>query len=487
MKGTKKFLAFDIGASNGRAMAGFFDGEKIIPEDIHRFVNEPVFVNESLHWDVLRIFSEMKTGLCLFSKKYGRELDGIGIDTWGVDFGLLDKDGKLLSNPYHYRDNRTAGLAEEIKGMIDGYDIYRTTGAQITSISTLCQLYAMAKQKSPQLKIAKTLLLMPSLLNYFLNGKIYAEYSSITPTGLFDIVRNKPAYKFFRRLGIPPNLIPKVVRPGTIIGSLEKVPIIAPATHDTASAVISVPADSDKEWAFLSCGTWSVLGFESGRPVTTPEAYGQGIINVATAEGKFATVANITGLWLLQECKRIWENNGTFLKYPEMVELAKKARPFSALIDVDHRTFVRPDNMPNAIADFCRRTDQQPPSDKDALIRVVLESLALKYKEAKDKLERFRGKKFEVLHLVGGGAHNILLCQFTANALGIPVLAGPFEATSLGNILAQMVGAKAISSISEGRRILRNSIKVSLYQPRDTEKWTAEYYRYQKIISRKII
>ncbi len=419
MQAIKRFLAFDIGASNGRAIAGFFDGKKITLENIHRFVNEPVFFNGSLHWDVLRLFSEMKTGLCLFSKKYGREFDGIGIDTWGVDFGLLDKDGKLLGNPYHYRDKRTAGLAEEIKGMIDGYDIYKTTGAQIASISTLCQLYAMAKQKSPQLKIAAHLLLMPSLLNYFLSGEIYAEYSSITPTGLFDIVRNKPAYQFFRRLGIPPNLIPNVVRPGTIIGNLEKVPIIAPATHDTASAVVSVPADSDKEWAFLSCGTWSVLGFESDQPVTTREAYEQGITNVATAEGKFATVANITGLWLLQECKRMWENNGIFLKYPEMVELAKKAKSFSAFIDVDHRAFVNPDNMPNAIADFCRRTEQKPPSDKGTLIRLVLESLALKYKEAKDKLERFRGKKFEVLHLVGGGAHNTLLCQFTANALGI--------------------------------------------------------------------
>ncbi len=218
MQAIKRFLAFDIGASNGRAIAGFFDGKKITLENIHRFVNEPVFFNGSLHWDVLRLFSEMKTGLCLFSKKYGRKFDGIGIDTWGVDFGLLDKDGKLLGNPYHYRDKRTAGLAEEIKGMIDGYDIYKTTGAQIASISTLCQLYAMAKQKSPQLKIAAHLLLMPSLLNYFLSGEIYAEYSSITPTGLFDIVRNKPAYQFFRRLGIPSNLYRRYLGLLTLLG-----------------------------------------------------------------------------------------------------------------------------------------------------------------------------------------------------------------------------------------------------------------------------
>ena len=491
MKASRKFLAFDIGASNGKTLLGKFDGETLNCEEIHHFLNEPVRLHDNLYWDILKLFAEVKKGLGLSAKKYGGDLSGIGIDTWGVDFGLLDGKGELIGNPYHYRDKRTEGMVEEINKILGGYEIYKTTGVRLVPINTICQLYSMVRHNSPQLKIADALLMIPCLLNYFLSGEALQEDSIITTTGLYDIHENTLTEDFFRKLGIPVGIMGKIVEPGTIIGNLKTgvreetglgaVLITLPATHDTASAVVSIPADGKREWAFLSCGTWSVLGTETEKPVTTKKGYELNITNAATAEGKYMARTNITGLWLVQECKRIWDKKGENLSYPDLVNLARKAQPFFSFIDVDDRAFVNPPNMPRAIISYCRNTGQRPPQDKAGIIRLVLESMAFKYKTVLRNLERLTGKRFEILHLVGGGAQNQLLCQFTANALGVPVLAGPYEATALGNILMQMKAIGTIDSVSQGRAILRKSVNLVEYTPKYANQWNDIFPKYQKI------
>lgn len=491
MKSARKFLGFDIGASNGRAVVGIFDGKRLTTQKIHHFLNEYVCVNDSLHWDVLRLFLEIKKGLGLFTREFGKDLAGIGVDTWGVDFGLFDREGKLIGNPYHYRDKRTEGMVTEIDSLIDGYKIYETTGVKLASINTICQLYSTVRQNSPQLKTADFFLMMPCLFNYFLSGEKFQEHSIMTPTGLYDVRKDQWAKKFLKRLGIPANLMLEAVKPGMIIGKLQKsireemrleaVSIIAPATHDTASAVISVPADESTNWAFLSCGTWSVLGIETKEPVTTKRSYELNITNAATAEGKFMTIFNITGLWILQECKKMWEAEGKPLEWLDLLEVARNSKAFTSFIDVDDAIFASPTNMLAAIADYCRNTSQSPPEDKGAVIRLVLESMAFKYKEKIPQLEKLTGKKIDILHIVGGGVRNSLLCQFTANSLGIPVLAGPFEAAATGNILMQMKAVGTIDSVSQGRALLRKSINLIEYAPKDTERWNEVFSKYQKI------
>ncbi|MFH2068847.1 MAG: rhamnulokinase family protein [Candidatus Omnitrophota bacterium] len=495
MKASQNFLAFDLGASNGRALLGAFDGGTLGCEEVYHFPNNPVFLHSGLHWDVLKLFTEIKKGLGLCAGKHGAALSGIGIDTWAVDYGLLDRSGELIGNPYHYRDRRTEGMVEEVAGILGGYETYRTTGVRLAPINTICQLYSMVRNDSPQLSIADTFLMMPCLLNYFLSGEKLQEHSNVTTTGLYDIYKNAPAEDFFRKLGIPAGIIGKVMDPGTVVGSLRAdvrkemglgiVPVVVPATHDTASAVVSVPADEKKKWAFLSCGTWSVLGRETEKPVTTKESYKLNITNAATAEGKYMTIANITGLWLVQECKRIWDKEGESLGYPDLVSLARKAQPFASFIDVDDQAFVNPVNMPETIIACCRNTGQRPPKDKGGIVRLVLESMAFKYKMFLEKLERLTGERFEILHMVGGGAQNRLLGQFTADALGIPVLAGPYEATALGNILMQMKGVGAIGSVSQGRALLRKSIDLIEYTPKDAERWNEVFPGYRKITGGK--
>jgi sugar (pentulose or hexulose) kinase len=491
VKATKDFLAFDIGASNGKAVVGEFDGNKLACTDVYHFPNDPVAVHDSLHWDVLRLFFDIKKGILQYRKKYGSALDGIGINTWGVDFGLFDRDGKLIGNPHHYRDQRTQGMLQEIREMVGGYRIYSVTGVNLEPISTICQLYSMVKHSSPQLELADRFLMMPNIFHYFLTEKKCDEYSNITATGLYDYENDAPAADILQELGIPASLIPPLVKPGTIVGRLGEefglgaTPVIVPATHDSASAVISVPADPASNWAYLSCGTWSVFGIETDKPATSEESYELNITNAATSDGKYMTRTNITGLWIVQECKRIWDRQGMSLDYDDMVELARNAQPFSGFIDVDDPSFANPPDMPAAIVEYCRSTFQNVPTDRGTIIRMTLENLALRYREVLMNIERLTGKRIEVLHIVGGGVRNQLLCQFTANALGIPVLAGPVEATSTGNVLVQMIGAGLFDSVSQGRQMLKKSLDLIGYMPGDSDKWQESYEKYQQIIRRE--
>ena len=497
MKATKNFLGFDIGASSGKAVVGRFDGEKLFQEELHRFDNTPVSVRGGLYWKVLSLFSEIKRGLAAYSKKYDAELSGVGIDTWGVDFGLLDERGNLLGNPYHYRDSKNTGMAEKVERIIGGYEIYRTTGMKADDIRTISQMYALKELSCPQLKVARRFLMMPCLLSYFLGGDMVQEHSIITPTCLYDINKNKPAEEFFSKLGIPSGMMGSVVKPGTCIGKidsdiahetgLQDVPLMAPAMHDSASAVIAVPADKKTDWAFISSGTWCVVGVESPEPVISQEGYRMNIVNSATAEGKYMFIGNITGLWLIQECKRLWESTGEGIEYAELLKLAEQSPRFHAFIDVDDKKFAGFTDMPKSIMDYCSETGQKIPRDRGTLTRVILESIAMKERQVMDNIQHLTGRKHRILHIEGGGIKNRLLCQFTSSAAGIPVIAGPAEGTVLGNIIMQMVADGAIGSVDEGRAVVRKSVALDEYEPEDGDLWQEAYERYKKITERKEI
>lgn len=470
---SKKFLAFDLGASNGRAVVGIFNKGRLTLDEIHRFPNEYITIHGSIYWDILRLFNEIKRGLALYVKKYGPDLNGVGIDTWGVDFALLDRNGNLIGNPYTYRDKRTQGVVEEITRLIDKYQIYKTTGAQLVPISTLCQLYSLAKNNFQQLETAVKLLMMPGILNYFLTGEKFDEYTIFTPTCLYDIKKNDLSRTFLDKLNIPVKIMPQIVEPGTVIGTilpaileevgLRNVSVIAPATHDTASATVAVPAVYGEDWAFLSSGTWSVLGIENTQPLLSPESYELNITNAGTAGKKFISVINVTGLWLLEESKKKWHKQGKELNYSQMIGLAQKANSATAFINPDDNIFLNPINMPEAIIEYCRKTGQKVPEDKGTIIRVIFESLALKYKENLDKIEKLTGKKIKFLHIVGGGAQNKFLNQLIADITGKTVTAGPVEATAIGNIIMQAVAMGDINSINEARKIVNESFRIEIY------------------------
>lgn len=493
MNAAKRFLAFDIGASNGRAIVGEWNGSRLECECVHSFPNGPVQVQESTYWDILALYKEVRNGLLAYSAAFGPRVDGIGVDTWGVDFGLYGRDGRLLGNPHHHRDSRFAEAAEELKNAIGGYELYARTGVAIERVATITQLFALAQDASPQLEAATSFLMIPSMINSFLTGAMIDEHSNLSNTGLLDIAGSKPASELLERVGIRPGIIPSFARPGDPLGevlgwlkadtNLESAPVIACATHDTASAVVSVPADENTNWAFLSCGTWSVVGVELDSPLTNRESYDSGLTTAATADGKFMTRKNVTGLWILQELKRIWNESGDDLGYADMVAMAAAARPFVGFIDVDDASFVHPPDMSRAIADYLQATGQSAPADRGEMLRIVLESLVLKYREALDTITQNTGRKVDVLHMVGGGVRNDLLCRFTADALGIPVLAGPVEATAMGNMMIQMKGAGEIASVAQGRSLLRRSCDVVEYLPKDSAAWRQAYARYETLLA----
>lgn len=490
----KRFLAFDLGASSGRAILGAWNGDRLECETIYTFPNEPQDVHGSTYWDILRLFHEVKQGLQVYATRCGPHLDGIGLDTWGVDFALIDGDGRLLANPHHHRDTRFANTAEPLHVLVDGMSVYQRTGVHIERVSTINQLYALAVQRSPVLQAANRLLMIPGVLHWMLTGELMDEHSNVSNTGLIDCQSDTPLEDVFRRIGVPPAILPPVVRPGHPFGALlpdvrraaglHATSVYACATHDTASAVLSAPAVPGEQWAFLICGTWSVLGVETSQPITTRDSYEASLTTAATADGRSMTRCNLTGLWIVQELRRIWSRNGATLDYGAMVEMAAIAAPFAGFIDVNDPRFVHPADMEQALLDSLRLSGQPLPDDRPALLRVVFESLALKYRITLSALCRATGIPVDVVHLVGGGVKNRLLCQFTADALGIPVLAGPVEATAMGNLMMQMRGAGLIGSVQEGREALRASADITRYEPDNPDAWACACARYQEVMRR---
>jgi rhamnulokinase len=487
---TRNYLAVDIGAESGRTIVGSLDGNRLSLIETHRFPNGPIRLPDGLHWDVLRLWSEIKAGIEISSAKFDKSLDSIGLDTWGVDFALLDSQGALVSNPFHYRDERTDGMLEEAFRNMSREEIFANTGIQFMQLNTLYQLLAMSVQKSPVLDIAKTFLTIPDLFNYWLSGEITNEFTNATTTQCFDPRKRDWAVPVLDAMNIPAHLFGPVTESGTSIGSLLPhigeetgagvVQIVVPACHDTGSAVVAVPAQN-QDFAWISSGTWSIMGAEVREPSVNARALEYNVTNEGGVFGTWRLSKNIMGLWLVQECKRTWAHQGEELSYDEITRLAAEAKPFLAVIDPDDHQFFHPGDMPERIRNYCLSTDQTVPQTKGEIIRVALESLALKYRWFLDRLEGLTGNRLDPVHIIGGGTKNRLLNQFTADATGRPVVAGPVEATAIGNVLMQAIGLKHLSSLAEVRNVVRASFIPEVYESKPTADWENAYSRLQKV------
>lgn len=491
MTATRNLLAFDLGAESGRAILGAFDGQKITLREIHRFPNNPSLVLDRLQWDVLFLFNQILEGLKQAATQ--GEVASVGIDTWGVDFGLLGADGALLANPRHYRDPHTEGIMEAAFKVVSPEELFRRTGIQFMRFNSLFQLLAMKRDRSPILEVATHFVMIPDLLNYWLTGIKVNEYTNATTSQMVDPASRAWDYELLRRYGLPERILGTIVAPGTVLGPLRQrvasdsglapVPVIAPATHDTGSAVAAVPARG-KDWAFISSGTWSLMGAEIPQPIVNEDVRAANFTNEGGVDGTVRFLKNISGLWLVQECRRSWEKAGRTYRYDDLVRLAQESPPFVSLIDPDDASFMLPPDMPRAIAEFCRRTGQPAPIEPGAVIRCALESLALKYRWVLEKLEALLGRRLGEIHVVGGGSQNALLCQLTADACNRPVLAGPVEATALGNLLVQAVGLRLLNSLSEARDVVRRSFDLRTFEPQQPTAWDEPYARFLGFLKR---
>lgn len=488
-----KLLAFDYGASSGRAMLGQYNGSRLSLREIHRFSNDPVMLSNSLHWDVLRLYHELKQGVLRCVLEGERDIASIGIDTWGVDFGFLDKHGKLIGNPYHYRDDNTKGMIEKASEIISKEEIYDITGIQFQPFNTLYQLMSMKLNQSTYLDQAKTMLFIPDLFRYFLTGEVSTEYTIASTSQMLDAGTGKWAAKLLDKLNIPRDILTDIIQPASMAGRLTgrvsdelgvaRIPVVAVAEHDTASAVVAVPAVEGK-YAYLSSGTWSLLGIETDLPVINESTYEANYTNEGGYNGTIRLLKNIMGLWIYQECRRTWQKKGESVDYGELEEGAYKVEGFKSIIDPDHESFYSPGNMPSKVQEFCRRTGQRVPEDKYEIVRCIMESLALKYRMAMEELEHIVGYTIPVLHIVGGGSKNKMLSRFTADAIGKPVIAGPDEATTLGNLLLQLIALGEVKDINEGRLLIKESFPSTVYMPADRAAWDEAYEKFKAIIDK---
>lgn len=490
---SSNIISIDLGANSGRAIVARFTGDGVEIDELHRFPNGPVSVHGRLYWDVLKTFEEIKESLRQYTDKYEEAPLSIGIDTWGVDYGLFDENGRLLRNPVHYRDSRTEGKMDDAFDVMSREEIFEETGIQFMELNTLYQLFAQKEESPESLKSADSLLMMADIFNYFLTGQMATEFSLATTSQLYDPVEKEWAEKLYEEFGFPLEAMQDVVEPGTKIGrlteevaedvGLNRVPVIAPATHDTASAVAAIPAKGD-DWAFISSGTWSLMGKEIDDPVINDDVLGANFTNEGGVAGTYRFLRNLTGLWIVQECKREWEKGGEEYSYEELTDMAREAEPFVSFLDTDDEDFLSPGDMSDKLRDFCRRTGQKVPETKGQLIRVVLESLALNYNFIMEKLESLLDERIETLHIVGGGVRNKLLSQFSANALNRKVVTRPAEATAIGNALIQAIELGEIDSLEEGRKLVGNSIDLETYTPEEPEKWKKsyeEFYQYKDL------
>jgi rhamnulokinase len=485
--GGSTYLAFDLGAESGRGILGRFHSGHLSIEEIGRFRNEPVIENGGLRWDVPRLWREMKSIMSSISTRSVERLDGIGVDTWGVDYALLGKNGALLENPFHYRDTRTEGAMERVLNILPPEMIYSTTGIQFLSFNTLYQLYATQQLTPRMFEIAGHFLTVPDLFNFWLTGKIVCERSNASTTQFLDVHKREWSMDILRQLGIPAHMLPPLVEAGTILGKLlpelsegnaplTDTSVIAPACHDTGSAFAAV--HSGENVALISSGTWSLLGTELSDPIVTDEARRLNFTNEGGVGRTVRLLKNICGLWLLERCRKDWQSEGRATGYQELLAQAAAEPPLQYLIDPDDRSFVLPQHMPQAIAEFCSRSGQSTPTGLGPVTRTILESLALKYRQVLESLERLVETKFQEIRIVGGGSRIDLLNQFTADATGRHVLAGPVEATALGNLVMQMVATGAVASLSEARNLISTSFPARVFEPKNTDRWEEAYGRF---------
>ena len=483
-------LSVDLGASNGRVVVGTYRDQTIHLQEVHRFANDPVQVGKRLHWDILRLLHEVKQGILRANQGFPA-LESMGIDSWAVDFGLLDADGELLGNPYHYRDSQTMGMIESVSDILPREWLYGRTGIQILPINTIYQLRAMFLRNSVWFREAQSLLLIPELLRYFLTGRRVSEYTNASTTQLLNLHTRDWDSEILGRLRLPTALFSEIAQPGTQVGNLSfavceeldvpSIPVIAVGEHDTASAVAAAPAE-ERDFVYLISGTWSLMGTELGQPIVTDEALRWNFTNEGGVQKTFRFLKNIMGLWLIQQCKRAWEQEGAPLSFADMTTLSERAKPFRCFIDPDHPMFVRPAHMPRQIQQFCRDTGQYAPDNAGEVVRCIVESLALKYRFVFERIRNITNRRYSGLHIVGGGVHNRVLCQYTANAVGIPVWAGPDEASAIGNLLMQWIATGHIADLREGRSIVRRSFPVATYDPQDVSAWERAYTAFCRVI-----
>jgi rhamnulokinase len=483
------FAGVDLGAESGRVAVGRFDGEHLAVEEVHRFANVPVRVGGSLTWDAPRLRDEVFAGLAKTAQL--GPVEAVAVDAWAVDFGLIDAAGALIRNPIHYRDGRRAAAYDRVLELIPPSELYRRTGIQLLPINTIFELAAMARDADAALHGADRLLLIPDLFHFWLCGSRTTEFTNATTTQCYDAAAGTWADDLLARLGIPSTVMPEVVVPATVLGpvgetlpALENASVIATATHDTGAAVAAIPMQSDR-CAYLSIGTWSLVGIESATPIVSDAAFAANLTNEGGLGGTFRVLRNITGLWLLEECRRAWQANGRSYTYEELIEAARSAQPFVSLIDPDDASFSEPGDMPARIARHCAETGQDEPASIGATARCILESLALKQAQVVELLSAVTGREIDQLHVVGGGANNELLCSMTASATGRPLLAGPAEATTIGNLIGQAIALNELSSLEQGRDLVRRSFKPVEYEPSGDTLWEQARHRFQTLTSAK--
>lgn len=485
-----KYISVDLGAESGRVIVATIGDGRLELDEVHRFANGAVQVGDNLHWDVLHLWHQIKLGLRKAATEHGRDIRSLAVDTWGIDYALLDRQGKLVGNPHSYRDPRTTGVMEAALEKLGRWEIYRQSGGiQFMSINTLYQLYSMVLGGDPALELAGTFLMIPDLFNYWLTGERACEFTDVTSTQFYDRRQGGWAKSMLQQLGIPTHIFPDVILPGARLGALlpavadetglGRLPVVAVAGHDTASAVVAVPVAEDRgKWAWLSSGTWSLLGGISAEPIVTEQALEYNFSNYGGPGGMYLPWKNIMGLWLVQECRRSWEKAGQSFTYDELTDLALRAEPFFAVLDPDDPTFLAPKDMPAAVIGYCQRTGQRVPDSHGQFVRIIFESLVLRYRWTLERLERLQNHRMDALHVVGGGSRNALLCQLTANALGLPVIAGPVEATAIGNAVLQAVSMGDLGSLEEARSLVAAACDVAVYEPGDSSGWDEAYERF---------
>jgi rhamnulokinase len=489
----KIYLAADLGAESGRVMAGKFDGNRVSLEEIHRFPNGPVLLGGTLRWNLVGLWQQIQHGLGTAGSRFGDSVVSAGVDTWGVDFVLLNEHDELLGQPWNYRDKRTDGMMQKAFQRVSKEEIFAETGLQFMEINSLYQMLAMCERDPHLVEQARRFLMVPDFLHWCLSGSRVVEFTNATTTQMLNATSRDWAADLLDRLQIPRQMFPEVVNPGTSLGrlrpeiaaltGLKNVQVVAPATHDTGSAVAAVPTQSTgrPDWAYISSGTWSLMGLEVADAVLTPQALQRNVTNEGGLDGTYRLLKNIMGLWLVQQCKQAFARRGRQLDYTELTRLATEAPAFRSLVNPDSEAFMRPLDMTEAIAEECRRTGQPVPESEGQFIRCALESLAFKYRMVLGWLQEMTGVPVRVIHVVGGGGRNHLLNQFTSDACGIPVCAGPTEATALGNVLVQAMAAGDVGSLSEIREIVRRSETIAEFAPQNTAEWDAQWERFQSL------
>ena len=469
-------LAVDLGGESGRVMMLEFNGSKFYLEEIHRFANLPVEAAGTLFWNVLSLWREMQIGIAK-----SPSVDSIGVDSWGVDFALLDRHGKLLGNPLHYRDSCTEGMKEWVFERVPQKELFKRTGNQSNLLNGLYQLAHLVKTQSPMLEACDTFVTIADLFNYWLSGNKFCEYTHATTQQLYNPTKSEWDYETMEALEIPKQIFPKVQKPGTQIGKYHQIPVILPACHDTASAVVAVPSNT-QDHAFLSSGTWSLLGLELEELILSDQALEANLTNEGGFGGTNRFLQNIAGLWLVQQSVKTWSEEGRAYNYDQTVAMAESATPFQAFIDPDLPQFLPAGDMPSRIKDYCQNSGQEVPQTPEELLRVIYESLAMKYRYFLNLLVKVSGKEVKKLHVLGGGSRNRLLNQFCANAMQIPVVAGPTEATSIGNAMVQLIALGEIGNLQEAREIIVGSSALDYFEPQQGELWNEQFERYQKEI-----